>query len=154
MTIETIFHYLSIHSKFFWTKLLIALIPTGIFIITDVHREIFAIVLWLLIIDTILGIAVAIKYKKVRSSRMIKAVYKFLLYMAALITAYLLSCLDIPIIGHTYLYVGSFIAITEGISNFEKLSLLGLKLPKVLLSKLNDDFQNIELMRKNWIDKK
>lgn len=154
MTIEMVFHYLNVHSKFLWTKLLIALVPTGIFIITDTHREVLAIVLWLLIIDTVLGVAVAVKYKKVCSNRMIKAVHKFLLYMIALATAYLVSCLDVPIVGYTYLYIGSIISITEATSNFEKLSLLGLKLPKKFLSKLNDDFLDIDKMRKDWINKK
>ncbi|MHA1880048.1 MAG: phage holin family protein [Candidatus Heimdallarchaeota archaeon] len=154
MITETVFHYLNTQYKFLYSKILIALFPTGFFIITDTHREVLAIVLWLLIIDTFLGLSVAVKYKKVSSSRMIKAVKKFILYIVALATAYLIGCLDIPVVGYTYLYVGSFLATTEAISNFEKLSLLGLKLPKQLLSRLNDNFQDIDRIRDDWINKK
>ena len=154
MSVEAAFHFLHVHFKFLWSKLLISLLPAGIFIITDTHREVLAIVLWLIIIDTILGVAIAIRFKKVRSSRMIKAIHKFLLYMTALATAYLISCLDVPVVGYFYLYVGAFLATTEGISIFEKLSIFGLNLPKKFLSKLNDDFNDIEKMKKNWMDKK
>lgn len=127
-------------------ELFLALFPTGFFILTNMHLEIIAIILWLLIIDTILGVTVAIKYKKVSSYKMIKAIYKFLLYIFALSTAYLISCLKFPIIDNFYYYVGSFIAVTEALSNFEKLALLGFVLPKKLLSDLNIDFkeENIE----------
>ena len=154
MELGIIYHYLCGHFSFIYTKLLLALIPAGIFIITDMHREVLAIVLWLLIIDTFLGLAVAVKYKKVRSSRMARALHKFLLYMAALTTAYLVSCLDVPVVGYSYLYIGAFISITEATSNFEKLSLLGFKLPNKLLSKLNDDFMDIDKMKETWINKK
>ena len=84
MISATILHSLGEYFKFIWSKALLALVPAGIFIITDTHREVLAIVLWLLIIDTLLGLAVAVKYKKIRSSRMNKALCKFLLYMMAL----------------------------------------------------------------------
>ena len=128
------------------TKALLALFPAGIFIITDVHREILAIVLWLLIIDTVLGVMVAIKTKRFCSYKLVKAIHKFIIYMLALSTAYLVSSLDLPLLHYFYFYVGSFIAITEAVSNFEKMALLGLKVPKQILSKLNIDFKdnNIE----------
>ena len=154
MELGIIYHYLCGHFNFICTKLLLALIPAGIFIITDMHREVLAIVLWLLIIDTFLGLAVAIKYKQVRSNRMVRALHKFLLYMSALVTAYLISCLDIPVAEYFYLYIGAFISITEATSNFEKLSLLGFKLPKKFLSKLNEDFLDADKMKEKWINKK
>lgn len=154
MNVDIIFHYFSEHLSVFCTKALIALVPAGLFIVTDTHREVLAIVLWLLIIDTFLGFAVAIKYKQVCSRRMARALNKFLLYTFALGTAYLISHLDIPIVGYFYLYIGSFIAITEATSNFEKLSLLGFELPKKLLSKLNNDFQDPDVMKDKWINKK
>ena len=127
-------------------KAMIALFPTGLFVLTDMHREILAIILWLLIIDTILGMTLALKNKHFCSYRLVKAIYKFIIYMMALSTAYLVSCLDLPFLSYFYLYVGAFIAITEALSNFEKLALLGLELPRQLLAKLNIDFRdnNIE----------
>lgn len=152
--VTTILHSFGEYFRFIWSKALLALVPAGIFIITDMHREVLAIVLWLLIIDTLLGLTLAVKYKKVRSGRMNKALCKFLLYMTALSTAYLVSCLDIPMVSYFYLYIGAFISITEAVSNFEKLALLGLKLPSKLLSKLNEDFNDIDKMRDIWINKK
>ena len=154
MSLEIISQYLCENLRVLIIKSSIALVPAGLFAITDMHREVLAIVLWLLIIDTFLGIAVAIKYKQLCSRRMARALNKFLLYMFALGTAYLISCLDVPIVSYFYLYIGSFIAITEATSNFEKLSLLGFKLPKKLLSKLNNDFQDIDIMKDKWINKK
>lgn len=132
--------------RFIKAKALIALFPTGLFVMTDMHREILAIILWLLIIDTILGMTVAIKKKRFCSYRLVKAIYKFIIYMLALSTAYLVSSLDLPLLSYFYMYVGAFIAITEALSNFEKLALLGFTLPRQLLSKLNVDFKdgNIE----------
>lgn len=123
-------------------KAIIALFPTGLFIISDMHREVLAIVLWLLIIDTLLGIAVALKRKRFCSYRLVKAIYKLLIYMFALSTAFLISMLDLHLLSYFYFYVGAFIAITEAVSNFEKLALLGLQLPKQLLARLNIDFKN------------
>ena len=62
--------------------------------------------------------------------------------MTALATAYLVSSLKLPLLEYFYLYVGAFISITEAVSNFEKLALLGFQLPKQILSKLNLDFEN------------
>lgn len=154
MIITTIFHSLNEYLRFVWSKALLALVPAGIFIITDIHREVLAIVLWLLIIDTLLGLALAVKYKKVNSGRMVKALHKFLLYITALTTAYLVSCLDVPVVGYFYLYVGAFISITEATSIFENLAIFGFKLPNKFLSKLNEDFNDIDKMRDNWVNKK
>lgn len=154
MTIDIIFNFLLEHFRSFCAKFVLALVPAGVFIITDMHREVLAIVLWLLIIDTILGISVAIKYKKISSGRMSRALQKFLLYMSALATAYLVSCLDVPVVGYFYLYVGAFLATTEAVSIFENLAIFGLKLPKKLLIKINDEFSDVEKMREKWIDKK
>lgn len=129
-------------TKFLEAKIIIALFPTGLFILTDMHREVLAIILWLLIIDTILGMTLAIHKKHFCSYRLVKAVYKFILYMLALATAYLISSLELPLLSYFYFYVGSFIAITEALSNFEKLALLGFQLPKQLLEKLNIDFKD------------
>lgn len=123
-------------------KAIIALFPAGLFVLTDLHKEIIAIILWLLIIDTILGVTVALKRKRFCSYRLTKALYKFLTYMIALATAYLVSVLELPFLEYFYLYVGAFITVTEAVSNFEKLALLGFELPKQLLARLNLDFKN------------
>lgn len=127
-------------------KMILALFPAGLMIVTNMHREVVAIVLWLLIIDTILGVTLSLNRKRFCSYKLTKAVYKFLLYMCALATAFLVSQLELPLLKYFFYYVGSFIAITEAVSNFEKLALLGLKLPRQLLEKLNIDFKegNIE----------
>ena len=127
---------------FIKTKAIIALFPAGLFVLTDMHREILAIVLWLLIIDTVLGIILAIRKKRFCSYKLVKAIHKLIIYMLALATSYLISCLDLPFLSYFYLYVGAFIAITEALSNFEKLALLGFELPRQLLAKLNIDFKN------------
>ena len=128
--------------KFIETKAVLALFPTGLFVLTNLHKEIIAIVIWLLIIDTLLGVMVAIKTKHFCSYRLIKAIHKLVIYSFAMATAFLVSCLEVPLLHYFFLYVGAFIAITEALSNFEKLALLGFHLPKQLLEKLNVDFKN------------
>ena len=135
MVIETIMNGIK-------DKALIALFPAGLFVLTEAHQQVIAIILWLLIIDTILGVTVSLKKKRFCSYRLTKALYKFLLYMMAMATAYLVSSLKLPFLEYFYLYVGAFIAITEALSNFEKLALLGFQVPKQILAKLNIDFEN------------
>lgn len=135
MTITTILHYVK-------SKAVLALFPTGFFVLTEMHKEVIAIILWLLIIDTILGAIVAIKKKKFCSYKLTKAIYKFLSYALALATAYFVSLLNLPFLDYFYLYVGSFIAITEAISNFENLALIGFQLPQKMMSKLNSNFRD------------
>lgn len=155
MIIETVFHSLVEFLRFIWFKALLALIPAGVFIITDMHREVLAIVLWILIIDTILGAMVAIKKKRFCSYKLIKAIYKFIIYMFAIATAYLVSLLELPLLNHFYFYVGSFIIVTEAISNFENLAELGFKFPISLLKKINRDMQELdkEAMKKYFKNK-
>ena len=134
---------LELTMKYLKEKMILALFPAGLFVLTDMHKEIIAIILWMLIIDTVLGVMVSIKNKNLRSHKLRDALYKFMLYMMAMFTAFLVSQLDIPYLEYFYLYVGSFIAITEALSNFENLAILGFKLPKQLLAKLNDDFKSV-----------
>ena len=138
--------------KFIKTKAILALFPTGLFVLTDMHKEIIAIVIWLLILDTLLGVMVAIKKKRLCSYKLVKAVHKLVIYSFTMATAFLVSCLALPLLHYFFLYVGSFIAITEALSNFEKLALLGFNLPKQLLEKLNIDFKNGNIDR--ILDKK
>lgn len=126
-------------------KIVLALFPASLFILTDLHLEIIAIILWLLIIDTLLGISVAIKYKIFTSTKMRKAIHKFLIYTYAMLTAFFISQIDIPMISYFFYYTGAYIAVNEGISNFEKLALLGFVLPKQLMNKLNIDFKNNDI---------
>ena len=134
------------------TKILLALFPTSLFILTNLHLEIIAIVLWLLIIDTLLGISVAVKYKVFTSTKMRKAIHKFLIYTYAMLTAFFISQINIPMVDYFFYYTGAYIAINEGVSNFEKLALLGFVLPKQLMNKLNIDFKNNNIYK--IIDKK
>ena len=127
--------------KYFKYKIMVA-IPCGLFVFTEDHKKIVILLVGILIIDTILGTIVALKYKRFVSYKMIKFSNKIAIYGLTLGTAYLVSLLHIWLGGFFYC-VGSYIIITEALSNFEKVALLGFTLPTKILSKLNVDFDKI-----------
>lgn len=127
--------------RYFKYKIMVA-IPCGLFVFTDDHKKIVILLVGVLIIDTILGTMVAIKHKKFVSYKMMKFSNKIIIYTLTLGTAYFVSLLHIYLSGFFYC-VGSYIILTEALSNFEKIALLGFELPTKILSKLNLDFDKI-----------
>lgn len=127
--------------KYFKYKILLS-IPLGFFVFTEDHQKIITLLICILIIDTILGTIVAIKHKRFASYKMVKFINKIAIYGLALSTAYTVSLLNSYFTSFFY-YVGSYIILTEALSNFEKLALLNFKLPLALIKKLNIDFRNM-----------
>jgi phage-related holin len=62
-------------------------------------------------------------------------------YGLALGTVWVLSAVEPTLFGWSFRYIGIFIILTELFSNFEKLALLGFKMPTDFLSRLNEDFK-------------
>lgn len=126
--------------KYFWEKL-IASVPVCYVTLTQAEIELLCGIIYIIIIDTVLGIWVGFRYRKLSSRRLSRFFTKIGRYGLALGTVWILSTVEPTIFGWAFRYVGIFIILTELFSNFEKLALLGFKMPTDFLSKLNKDFK-------------
>ena len=131
--------YLGSLLKYFWTKLALT-IPIGYFAFREDHFIVIYALIMILILDTILGIWVSIKYKVFTSHRLSRITSKMARYTIGLASVWILSCMSPDLFGWSFKFFGTFFVLTEVFSNFEKLSLLGLRLPTRLLAKLNKNF--------------
>jgi len=125
--------------KYFWIKFIIT-IPVGIFVLSEEHYVIIYGLTLMVIIDSILGIWVAITHKVFASNKLRKIAHKISMYFLALSSVWILVCASPELFGWSFNFFGVFLIMTELFSNFEKLALLGLNLPTKLLSKLNNNF--------------
>ena len=129
--------------KYFWVKFLLT-IPTAYFIFTDKYFLIVYMLIMMCILDTLLGIWVALKYKIFISHRLSRIASKVGRYFFAMIAMYIVS-ISCDIFSWVFEYFGIFLILTELFSNLEKLSLLGLQLPTRLLAKFNKYFYDYYL---------
>lgn len=126
--------------KYFWAKVT-ASIPVCYLTLSQADKELLHGIVYIIIIDTVLGIWVGFRYKKLNSRRMSRFFTKVGRYGLALGTVWILSTVEPTLFGWAFRYVGVFIILTELFSNFEKLALLGFKMPTDFLSRLNEDFK-------------
>ena len=94
-------------------------------------------------IDTFLGVWVAVKYKIFSSHHLSRVFNKIGTYAIAMLTVWVLSAVEPVMFGWAYKWMGLFIVITELFSNFEKLALLGLRTPTLFLARLNKQFNDL-----------
>ncbi len=143
--------------RYFWAKVLLT-IPFSYFVFTEDEFLIVYALILILILDTILGIWVAIKYKVFASHRLGRITAKLARYGIGLASVWVLASVAPSIFGWSFQLFGTFFILTEVFSNFEKLSLLGMPLPTKLLAKLNKNFYNFynsseEIEKKEAISK-
>lgn len=127
--------------KYFWYKV-IATIPMCFLTFTQSSIDITWGIIYIIILDTILGMWVALKHKIFSSHHLSRVFNKIGTYGIALISIWVLASVE-PMFAWTYRTMGLFIIITELFSNFEKLSLLGFKKPTKILSRVNKQFFNL-----------
>lgn len=125
------------------TLKLILAIPAGTFFFYAEWWRVIVAITFLIVVDTALGIWVALKYKRFSSWRLSRISNKISRYALAMFTAYFLGLANPALLGWVFSYLGTFFVLTEAISNFEKLSLLGLTLPTKLLSKINEQYKRL-----------
>jgi len=125
--------------KYFWTKLILT-IPVGYFILGEDHFLVLWALFMIILLDTGLGMWVSYKYKIFTSHRLARVTTKIARYAIGLASIWVLACLAPELFGWAFKFFGIFFVLTEVFSNFEKLSLLGLRLPTRLLAKLNRNF--------------
>lgn len=125
--------------KYFWEKVSIV-IPACFLTFSMSQVVVIHGIIYIVILDTILGIWVSLKYKIFSSHHLSRIFTKIGTYGIAMGSVWILSAVEPIIFGWVFRYTGLFIILTELFSNFEKLALLGLSIPAKLLAKLNKQF--------------
>ncbi len=138
--------------KYFWAKLLLT-IPISMFVLTQQHYLVIWGIIFIMILDTILGIWVSIKHKVFASYKLGRIASKISKYFMAMASVWILSSVEPILLGWTFKGLGVFLILTEVFSNFEKLAILGLKIPTRFLARLNKDFKDYYFGDKKSSDK-
>jgi len=126
--------------KYFWAKLLLT-IPISMFVLREEHYLVIWGIVFIMILDTILGIWVSIKHKVFASYKLGRIASKISKYFLAMASVWILSSVEPILLGWTFRGLGVFLILTEVFSNFEKLAILGIEIPTKLLARLNQDFR-------------
>lgn len=130
--------------KYLLTKIFLT-VPIGYFVFGQEHFLVVYCLAIVILVDSILGIWVGIKHRVFTSHKLGRIASKISKYTLALTSVWVLGCLSPIFFGWAYKFVGTFLVLTEVFSNFEKLSLLGLKLPTKFLARLNKNFYDYYL---------
>lgn len=130
--------------KYFWVKLLGAMVGFGLFEFfvsnDDLNKAITGLV-FIIITDSILGIYTAFKMKRLASWRMGQPMArKVALYSIAIFSTVVLSSAN-HFFDWSPVYLTIFFLLSEMLSLFEKLALLGVPIPVGLVSRVNDLFK-------------
>jgi len=125
--------------KYFWEKI-IATIPLCFLTFTQSEVDIMYGIIYIIILDTILGVWVACKYRIFSSHHLSRIFNKIGTYGIAMASVWILSAVEHELLGWVFRYLGLFIIVTELFSNMEKLALLGFRYPGAILAKVNSQF--------------
>lgn len=123
-------------------KIILA-VPACFFTFKIEQIEIIFGILFLFAIDTVLGVWASLKYKVYKSNSMQRAIGKFSKYSIAMLNAWILTAIYPSLFGWVFVVVGTFIMITEAMSNMEKLALLGFKVPSWIMAMINEQFNDL-----------
>ena len=134
------------------TKLLAAIIPTGLFVYNA--QDFLAVQLLFIVlgVDIFLGIALAIKMKRFSSHRMGACIPRMIGYMVAIILLTVVIRM-IPEAAFLFYYTISLFIFREMSSHIENLSLLGVEFPDKVMALINKEYINKEEAKKSWIKK-
>ena len=127
--------------KYFWEKIIIT-IPASFFLITQEHYLVVWGLVFIVVLDTVLGLWVSIKHRVFASYKLGRIASKISKYSIAMASVWVLTCVSPMVLGWTFHGLGIFLILTEVFSNFEKLSILGFEIPTKFLAKLNKDFHD------------
>jgi len=98
------------------------------------NKELVVVVFSLLAIDSLFGMTIAFKNKELSSAGFFRFASKIVVYMLLMTTAALVDK-ALPI-NFSMAIMCSFLAVTEGLSIMENVSILGFPVPSKLISKL------------------
>ena len=133
-------------------KVVAAAASAMFFIQSNRTSEAIFILAVIVLLDTALGTLVAIKLQKFSSWGMSRFAKKITTYAITLLTAH---CAAVVVnFGFDAIYfVATYLIVTEAISNFEKLHILGVPIPEKILVILNADFTDRQKSVDRWIEK-
>ena len=130
--------------KYFWTKLLGALVGLGLFeffISSDELNRAITGLVFIIILDSFLGVYVALQMKRLASWRMGQPMArKVALYSVAIFSTIVLASSN-QFFDWSPVYLTIFFLLSEMLSLFEKLALLGVPVPVGIVSRVNDLFK-------------
>jgi hypothetical protein len=125
--------------QYFWQKVL-ATIPLCFLTFAQSQVDVIYGIILIVILDTILGMWVALKYRIFSSHHLSRIFEKIGRYGLAMGSVWVIAAIEPHYFAWVFRWVGIFIIVTEIFSNFEKLALLGFQIPGRLLSKVNRQF--------------
>jgi|WetSurMetagenome_2_1015567.scaffolds.fasta_scaffold260436_2 hypothetical protein len=125
--------------KYFWEKLSASVLIT-LATFTQDQTTLMLFIIYIVILDTMLGIWVALRYRIFSSHHLSRVFNKIGCYGLAMASVWTIAAVEPIYFGWVYRAVGVFIIVTEIFSNFEKLALLGFEIPGRILAKLNRQF--------------
>jgi phage-related holin len=128
--------------KYSTTKLM-ATVPACFLTLSVGQYEIIYGIIFMVVLDTILGSWVALKFRRFRSSVLGRMTGKVGKYGIAMASVWILTAVEPEYFSWAFNGMGIFIMLTEILSNFEKLALLGMKLPTKLIAKLNQQYEKL-----------
>jgi toxin secretion/phage lysis holin len=131
-------------TKYFWVKTmgaLVALAGFEFFIVNhELNRVIYGLFL-IIVVDSVLGVWSAFKMRRLSSWKMGQPMArKICLYSIAIFSAAILSNSS-SIFDWFPVYLGIFFILSEVLSIFEKLALLGVPIPTSIIERVNDVFK-------------
>lgn len=120
---------------------LVALAGFEFFVVShELNRAIYGLFL-IIIVDSILGVWSAFKMRRLSSWRMGQPMArKICLYSIAIFSASILSNSS-PLFDWFPIYLSIFFIVSEVLSVFEKLALLGVPIPTSIIERVNDVFE-------------
>lgn len=121
----------------------IATVPLCFVTMSVEQKEIIFGIVFILIIDTILGVYVALHHRRFDSHKLRRLTSKIGQYTLAMLSAWVLTAIYPTAFGWVFHGVGIFIILTELLSNFEKLALLGMVVPMGLIAKINKEYEKL-----------
>lgn len=141
--------------KYFWTKILgavLALVGFEFFVINHELNKILYGLYLIIILDSLLGLYTALKLKRLASWRMGKPMArKVILYSVAVLATAILSN-STEYFDWFPVYLGVYFILSEVLSIFEKLALLGVPLPMGMVARVNELFKDLSRGKKEAID--
>lgn len=133
--------------KYFWVKTTAAfgaLALVEFFVITDENAKVVTGLVFIVALDSLLGVVVAIMHRRFASWRMGQMMArKVIMYAFALASVLILSSSNLTLFFWAPTYLGLFFIISEVLSVLEKLALMGLNVPLGLVARINDVFDRL-----------
>lgn len=123
---------------------LVLTFPVSLFVLQEDEVSILWVLTLSVMLDSVLGVAAAIRSKRFASWKFGQPMARKVMLYGFALTGALLASKSHSSLGFIFQYLAIYFSLSETLSIFEKLSLLGLKLPTKLLGTVNELFKRYE----------